>query len=215
MELPPNDLTKAWFESIPDVAGPSPLPEEPKKGSIFTKKLIFILFGILVIVSLGGGAYLLLRTSSQSAKACLSPSDYAALTGSESQDKGYSPEGTFYTAFISFDSGTATYSRGTQTDDKVQLKKIADFYASHHAATSITLTIRADYLENDSVEAANNRISTLRDFLTQNGVDSTSIHTNQPTGIDSSSELEKNSEELTHATAYVSISSGGTCLEVK
>jgi len=215
MDQPNNDPTKAWFDSIPDTSNPSPLPGEPQKQSFFNKKRLLIILSILAIVIIGIGAFLLLQNPTNTAQACLSTSDYTALTGSQTPDKQYSSDGIFYTTALSFTPKTAAYFQDTESTSKDSLKKIAAFYTSRYPKIPITLTISADYFENDTLEAANKRITVLHDFFVQNGVKSESIHANSPESIDSSGELENDSDELTHATAYVSIVSYDRCQKTK
>jgi len=210
-----NDPTKDWFNSIPDTSSPPPLPNESHKVPFFRKKGLIVLLGIIIVAGISGSVILSLQPSSGPARACLSADDYAILTGSQNQGEQYSSEGIFHTTAISFNPGTTTYTKDTESASKVALKKVATFYESYRSKASITLTISADYYENDSADAANSRITTLRNYLTQNGVNIDSIHTNPPAYIDTSDELEDNSDEFIHATAYVSLSSDDQCKEIK
>jgi hypothetical protein len=203
---PNNNQEKTWFDSIPNPELPTQ-PEPPHHHKTPSKKWFFIL-PVIILLIIGGSVFALKFLATPSVDACLSQSDYTALTGSP-PDAQASLNDSFYTTSLKFSNNSDNFTNPEEASQTI--KKISDFSTTRSSSTSTIVTISSDYTSNDSEAAAKKRIEKIRDTLVQNNVSPRSIKTNLPTPIQTDGELSADSIELAQATAYISIASENTC----
>ncbi len=198
---PSPDPSNQWFNSLPSEA-----PPQPKKS-----RLSLPLIASLVVILILGSILTVLFLTRNSA-ACLTTTDYKALTGRTFEDQAaFSPTEAFYTLPLQYVNGSTDYTGDAESTNTSQLTKIGTFYTERFEKQPMTISLSASYSPNDTKEAASKRLDDLTNQLVSAGVDTAAILRSEAVSLDPGSELSADSAELTTATVHVTVASVTSC----
>lgn len=195
----PPDPANQWFNSLPGDDIPTSAPQAS------SKKPFIIGGGVVAILAVVIAVLLMVPTSAL----CLTTDDYEALSGHDFEDSAvFSPRDSFYSSTMSFENDSSAVS----AEDEATIKKIATFYTERAEQNkSIVISVTGGYTQNDTEKAATERVTNVVKQLVAAGVDESAIKTSEMEQIISGDELSEDSEELSGASLYVSVTSDQTC----
>lgn len=155
--------TPSWFSGAAEPTPPNP-PRIRKP---------FIIF-IVVLIVIGGGVALVALINIASRPGCLSTNDYSELTGARYQGT-LQPQNAFYTVPVTFTEASAMLD----TPSNATVTTLAKFYKNHQSK-SIQFTIDSSFSAIDTKARTVARTLALQQALTDAGIPTALIATNQP-----------------------------------
>ena len=184
---PQDTSTQDWFNSIQPPGGAPSSSPKPSGGK--GKLVLLVAVGLLFV---GGVVVALLVFAGRepepapaaAAKACLTKADYQAFIGAPLEDDlELDPTTNFYTDSVDFALGSAEYAAATSSESQAFLQKVGQLYKEHGDASSVAVTISGGYVEGVPLEVVHARIAKLKQALTDAGVASAAITTEEPQAI--------------------------------
>lgn len=126
---------------------------------------------------------------------CLTPADYSALTGKQT-DGSLSPRDNFYTTTVLFEDNTSEYSASSAA--KEDLRKLGTFFRAH-PQKSMLFIVSSDYSQDRDVTVAADRTARVSKDLMSRGVSKEAISRDTPRKVD---DPEGNTISFTTVVAY-------------
>lgn len=195
-QQPTVDLsTEQWFDSIQQ-----PLPS-PKKSP---KLLLLGIMGVVILLAIIVGVVLAVFMTNS--VRCLNVADYKTLTGTDAVEVSTPPD-EFYSTSIAFKDSSTDYDTNADStqNGKEFIQKIADFYATNKATTSILISLRSNYFSKDASIIAAAQINTVKADLLKAGLPESSLSVSSPLYIEPE-------DAITHPTeTIIAISSASSC----
>jgi hypothetical protein len=187
--------TEQWFDSIQEP--PTPPQKSPKLLQIGIAGAIVLLAIIVGIVS----AFFMAN-----GPRCLNTADYKTLTGTDTNEVSTPPD-EFYSSSIAFKDGSTDYVTTTDSaqNGKELIQKIADFYTTNTATTSILISLRSNYFTKDASSLATAQINTVKADFVKAGVPESALSASSPVYIEPE-------DVITHPTeTIIGINSAVSC----